>query len=46
MFICSPFHYTYPGIPDLALEILNVQTPLCWSDVLQPEVYQFVPGMI
>ena len=38
-FLCS-------GIPDLALGILKMLTRVCFRDVLQPALYQFVPGMI
>ena len=38
-FICS-------GIPDLALGILEMLIRVCFRDVLQPAVYQFVPVMI
>ena len=34
------------GIPDLALEILKMQICVCFRDVLQPAVYQLVPGVI
>ena len=34
------------GIPDLALGILEMLIGVCFGDVLQPELYQFVPGMI
>ena len=38
-FLCS-------GHPDLALGILKMLIRLCFRDVLQAAVYQFVPGMI
>ena len=38
-FLCS-------GIPDLALGILKMLICVCFHDVLQPALYQFVPGMI
>ena len=34
------------GIPDLALGILEMLIGVCFGDVLQLELYQFVPGMI
>ena len=34
------------GIPDLPLGILEMLIRVCFRDVLQPTVYQFVPGMI
>ena len=39
-FLCSG------GIPDLALGILKTLIRVCFRDVLQPAVYQFVPVMI
>ena len=33
------------GISDLALGILNMLIHISFRDVLQPTVYQFVPGM-
>ena len=38
-FLCS-------GIPDLALGIFTMVIRVCFRDVLQQIVYQFVPGMI
>ena len=38
-FLCS-------GIPDLALGIEKVLICVCFRDALQPEFYQFVPGMM
>ena len=34
------------AIPDLDLEVLKMLIRVCFRDVLQPEVYWFVPGMI
>ena len=38
-FLCSV-------IPDLALGILKMLIRVCFRDVLQLAVYEFVPGMI
>ena len=40
------FRFLCTGIPDLALGILKMLIHVCFRDVLQPVVYQFVPGMI
>ena len=42
------FFFVFLGsaIPDLDLGILKMLLGVCFRDVLQPEVYEFVPGMI
>ena len=40
------FPYLSSGISDLALGILKMLIRVCLRDVLQPPIYQFVPGMI
>ena len=40
------FSFLCSVIPDLDLVILKMLIRVCFRDVLQPAVYQFVPGMI
>ena len=40
------FSFLCCGIPDLALGILKMLIRVCFRDVLQLAVYEFVPGMI
>ena len=40
------FSFLCSAIPDLELGILKMQIRVCFCDVLQPRVYEFVPGMI
>ena len=35
MLICSSLHFICSDIPDLAIGILKMLIPLCFSDVLQ-----------
>ena len=44
MFFFFPFLCS--GIPNLALGILKMLIRVCFRDVLQTTVYQFVPSMI
>ena len=40
------FSFLCSAIPDLDLGILTMLIHVCFYDVLQPGVYEFVPGMI
>ena len=40
------FSFLCSVIPDLDLVILKMLIRVCFRDVLQPAVYQYVPGMI
>ena len=40
------FSFLCSAIPDLDLGISKMLIRVCFRDVLQPGVYQFVPGLI
>ena len=45
-FSCFSPHFLCSAISDLDLGTLKMLIRVCFQDVLQPAVYQFVPAMI